>query len=460
MKNILALSALALTLTTLQSVTYAAEWVVKPGESIQDAVRKASSGDTVLIEPGRYVETVFIDKENITLKGVMRDGKRPVLDGEGRLNDGVLAAGHGSIIQGLHVKGYKGNAIMTQGANNFQILDNYVEGAFYGIFPQFGKNGLVKGNEITGAEDAGVYVGMSDNVDIVENIAYGNVIGLEFENTRNALLANNNVYGNTNGIAITLIPGLPVKDTRGIVVKDNRISGNNLKNFAPASSIAAGVPDGTGIVIIGADEVRVENNLIENHNSVGLLAMDTLTFGLPDDPKVDPYPDRLEVLNNIWKNNGENPTGVIAQFIAPTGRVGYEIIAGGKEKESCTARQDGVDELGTKRWTACAEGLTYASMVTARPDKPIPSVALTAEQKGRFTYLAVCTGCHAYGSVLHGPSIQSIQAMYKDNPEGLVRYITSPVRKRADFPEMPPQAYLGEETLTAISHYILNELEN
>ncbi|MCP1620129.1 parallel beta-helix repeat protein [Pseudomonas sp. SLBN-26] len=460
MKKLFTLGAIALSLTTWQATTQAAELRVEPGQSIQDAVRKAQPGDTVLVEPGRYVETVFIDKQNITLKGVVRNGERPVLDGENRLNDGVLAAGHGAVIQGLHVKRFKGNAIMTQGANNFQILDNYVEGAFYGIFPQFGKNGLVKGNEITGAEDAGIYVGMSDNIDVIGNKAHGNVIGLELENTRKALMADNDVTGNSSGIVLSLIPGLPVKDSRDMVIKNNRIVDNNLKNFAPASSIAAGVPEGSGILIVGADEVSVEGNLIENHHSVGLMVVDTLTFGLPDDPKVDPYPDRIQVLKNTWKRNGEQPSGVIGQFIAPSGRVGFEIIATGKEKDSCTAQQDGVESLGTKRWSRCTDGLTFASLTSVRPEKPIPSEPLTAEQKGRFTYLAVCTGCHAYSSVLHGPSMQSIQALYKDNPQGLVKFIAHPERKRSDFPEMPPQAYLGDETLSAIAHYILNDLKN
>ncbi|SIP93905.1 parallel beta-helix domain-containing protein [Aquipseudomonas alcaligenes] len=460
MKNLFTLGAIALSLATWQATAQAAELRVEPGQSIQDVVRKAQPGDTVLVEPGRYVETVFIDKENITLKGVVRNGKRPVLDGENRLNDGVLAAGHGVVIQGLHVKRFKGNAIMTQGANNFQILDNYVEGAFYGIFPQFGKNGLVKGNEITGAEDAGIYVGMSDNIDVIGNKAYGNVIGLELENTRKALMADNEVTGNSSGIVLSLIPGLPVKDSRDMVIKNNRIVGNNLKNFAPASSIAAGVPEGSGILIVGADEVSIEDNLIENHHSVGVMVLDTLTFGLPDDPKVDPYPDRIQVLKNTWNSNGEQPTGVIGEFIAPSGRSGFEVIATGKEKDSCTVQQAGVESLGIKRWNRCADGLTYASLSTVRLDEPIPSVPLTAEQKGRFTYLAVCTGCHAYGSVLHGPSMQSIQALYKDNPQGLAKFIANPERKRSDFPEMPPQAYLGEETLSAIAHYILNDLKN
>ena len=44
-------------------------------------------------------------------------------------------------IQKFWVKDYKGNGIMTQGANNYRILDNVVDGGFYGIFPQFARTG-------------------------------------------------------------------------------------------------------------------------------------------------------------------------------------------------------------------------------------------------------------------------------------------------------------------------------
>jgi hypothetical protein len=54
--------------------------------------------------------------------------------------------------------------------------------------------------------------------------------------------------------------------------------------------------------------------------------------------------------------------------------------------------------------------------------------------------------------------MQSIQAMYSGKPEALASYAAEPVRKREDFPEMPPQGYLGDETLRAISSYILDDL--
>lgn len=455
MKKITYLAAM-LAACSLSGVVTAQELTVKAGQSIQDAVKKAKDGDTILVEPGVYRESVFIDKQNITLKSTRKGGA--VLDGENKRNDGIIASGHAVVIDGFMVKGYKGNAIMTQGSNNFKIINNEVSGAFYAIFPQFGKNGLVKGNIVYGCEDAGIYVGMSDNIDVLDNDAHDNVIGLEFENTRKALMAGNKVHNNTAGIMLSLIPGLPVKDAQYMVIRDNEVYDNNLKNFAPPSSIASSVPSGIGILVVGVDDATIENNLIKDNQGIGIFVVDNVTFGLSDDPKVDPYPDNTHIMKNTYVNNGEKPQGLVADFIAPAGRVGFEVVSTGKGTGHCSVKQDGVDMLGTNRWSVCESSMSQADYKTAMLDKPAQSTPISAEQRGRLTYLAVCTGCHTYSSVLHGPSMQAIQAIYGKDEIALAKFITKPVHKRTDFAEMPPQAYLGDETIKAISHYILNDL--
>lgn len=448
-----------LLLCLISGFTVAKQWTVKSGGIIQDTVKLAKAGDTILVEPGYYHQSVYIDKENITIKGLQKDGKYAELNGELKLNDGIIASGHGVTIDGFLVKAYKGNGIMTQGANNFKIINNIVHGAFYSIFPQYGKNGLVKGNTITGAEDAGVYVGMCDNIDVVENVAHGNVMGLEFENTRNAMMANNEVYNNSAGITLTLIPGLPVKDAYNIVIRDNKIYNNNLKNFAPASSIAATVPEGIGLAIEAVDNVLIHNNLIKDNHNTGLFIVDMYSFGLGGDTKTDPYSDNIQIYNNTWENNGNNLTGVLGDMIALAGTSGIEILSTGKDRNTCRTNQKGVDVLGDVKWKECPKEFDTQNYQTAMLSEPAEAPKYTREQKGRLTYLAVCTGCHTYDTVLHGPSIQSIKAIYGEDVAALQKYITEPVRKREDFPEMPAQDYLGEETLHAISQYILFDLE-
>ncbi|HEX7374370.1 MAG TPA: right-handed parallel beta-helix repeat-containing protein, partial [Steroidobacteraceae bacterium] len=230
----------------------AATFTVKPGESIQAAVKRAVPGDRIEVEPGLYKETVFIDKDRIELRGLVRGGLWPVLDGENVLNDGVLISGHGVSVERMWVKRYKGNGIMTQGANNYRIAYNVVEGpCFYAIFPQFGKNGLVAHNIVFGSEDAAIYVGMSQNVDVVHNETYDSIIGIESENSSDILVENNYVHDNVIGIATTMLPGLPVKVADRLIVRNNVVARNNRKNDAPPGAITAGAPPGLGILVLG-----------------------------------------------------------------------------------------------------------------------------------------------------------------------------------------------------------------
>ena len=118
---------------------------VKKGSSIQSAVKEASPGDLIRVYPGTYTENVYIDKDNISLQGVVINGEWPTLDGKKEINDAFLYSGNGILIENFKIINYKGNAIMGQAGNNFIIRNNWIiDTGVYGIFPQYGKNGLVE----------------------------------------------------------------------------------------------------------------------------------------------------------------------------------------------------------------------------------------------------------------------------------------------------------------------------
>src|SRR5882672_499631 len=146
---------------------------VKEGNSIQEAVGKSKPGDLIRIYPGTYRETVYIDKDNISLQGIIENGEWPVLDGQKTMNDAILYSGNSVLIENMKITNYKGNGIMGQAGNNYVIRNNWiVDTGVYGIFPQFGKNGLVERNILTGIENAAIYIGMCDNVDVRFNEVY------------------------------------------------------------------------------------------------------------------------------------------------------------------------------------------------------------------------------------------------------------------------------------------------
>ena len=63
---------------------------VRSGESIAAALEQAPPGAVIEVEPGLYHEALIVDTPNITLRGIVRGPERPVLDGRGSLNAGLV----------------------------------------------------------------------------------------------------------------------------------------------------------------------------------------------------------------------------------------------------------------------------------------------------------------------------------------------------------------------------------
>jgi parallel beta-helix repeat protein len=440
--------------------------VVKNGQSIQDAVKLAEPGDIIEVHPGTYRETVYIDKDSITLTGVVREGEWPTLEGDGKLNDAILYSGNNITIENFKITHYKGNGVMGQAGNNFVIRNNVIiDAGVYGIFPEFGKNGVIEHNILTGIEDAAIYVGMSDNIDVLHNEVYGNVAGIEIENSRHALVEGNYAYNNTGGILVFITPGLPIKTTYDVIVRNNFVLNNNHENFGAPGSIVSGIPAGTGILVMAADDVVIENNIISGNDNVGILITDlSLVTNVAGDPESEPNPDRMVILDNVMLNNGNNPIGELkALMLTQLSTRGPDILDTGAGSGKCIHNGSRYRSYGLDNYSACPEAqLSTAhlqTMTLAEPAPPFEIAAGTQEEYehivGKRAYFGVCTGCHSYTMRMIGPSVEDIQAIYEDNPEALAEYIAAPIKVREGFPEMPPQDYLSEETRLAVAKYVL-----
>lgn len=432
---------------------------VRNGSSIQDAVRKASPGDLIRVFPGTYKETVYIDKDDISFQGVIRDGQWPTLDGSKELNDAFLYSGNGILIENFKIVNYKGNGIMGQAGNNFVLRNNWImDAGVYGIFPQFGKNGLIEHNILTGIEDAAIYVGMCDNIDVLNNEVFGNVAGIEIENSRHCLVENNLAYDNTGGILAFITPGLPIKTTFDVIIRNNFVTRNNHENFGAPGSIVSGIPPGTGILVMAADDVVIENNIISGNDNAGIIITDFENGGAQasNDPESEPNPDRIVLLDNFMIDNGNNPVGELkALMLTQLSTTGPDILAIGGGVGSSIRNRDryrtwGLGDYGIPPITDTRAVQTFLL------EEPAAPRVISREDLGEMTYYGICSGCHAYDIRLIGVPTNVIQMIYKDNPQGIVEYITKPKNLREDYPEMPPQDYLSEEAKLAVAEYILS----
>ncbi len=300
---------------------------VEPGEPIQAAVDRARAGDTVLVPYAVYHERVVVDLSDFTLLGEPNAaGEWPVLDGLGEMADGVIASGNNFEMANFVVQHYKSNGILVEGATGVHLHDLYVEDTgTYGIYPTRSTDVIVENSTAVGMHDAGIYAGKCANVIVRYNVAYGNVLGIEVENTDTAEIYGNHTYDNATGIFVDLLPNLPSKVSLNTKVYDNLVENNNHANFAPPEITAALVPEGAGIVLLGADHVEVYNNTMRGNNSAGIAVFNLTVAFDPETIDVGPTPENNWVHSNILENNGSKPDDMVANLGIPGADILWDV---------------------------------------------------------------------------------------------------------------------------------------
>lgn len=296
---------------------------VKAGESIQAAVNRSRPGDTIEVMPGLYKEEVKIDIDNITLRGINRESSasaagslsRPVLDGEKKLSDGVIATGSNFIIENFDIQDYVANGVVAQHARNVTFRNLKIDNTgLYGVYPVSCTGVTIEKCVATGIADAALYVGQSRDIVVRDSEAYNNVTGIEIENSINAVVENNYVHDNTGGILVFVLPNNPSKVGRDCVVRNNRVINNNHANFANPNSIVSNVPPGTGVFVMAAKNTEVTANEIRGNDCYG-VGVFSLEIAFPKGTAFDvgPTPENTFIHGNTYSDNGRNPAGAMVR---------------------------------------------------------------------------------------------------------------------------------------------------
>jgi parallel beta-helix repeat protein len=310
--------ALTAAAKTSSSKGRAPDIIVHAGSSIQAAVDAASAGQIINIEPGTYNEAVVVNKQGIQLIGLTgADNAGVIIQNPGDEENGITVQdeGDGFVLKNVTVQNFEENGVYLSHVDNF-LLSHVVtiNNGEYGLFPVFCKNGVVEYCSATGHTDTGIYIGQSESITLEHNVAFANVNGLEIENCTDITVSKNQSYNNVCGILIVLLPGLTVKTSANILVSNNHVYGNNHINFAvPGGGFESFVPSGSGILVVGVDNVTVKDNNIKDNNFVGVATVSTLTLGaiagLPPEAfgDIEPNPDGAKMISNVLGNNGAAP---------------------------------------------------------------------------------------------------------------------------------------------------------
>ena len=169
----------------------------------------------------------------------------------------------------------------------------------YGLYPVQCSRVLIEDCRARGASDAGIYVGQSDGITVRRCEATENVAGIEIENSTDAEVYDNHAHGNTGGILVFDLPGLPKPAGGDVRVYHNRVTANNLDNFAPAGNIVAQVPAGTGVMVLATSDVSIADNDITDHRTASVAVVSYYTTELPiQDERYRPIPTDVRVRDN------------------------------------------------------------------------------------------------------------------------------------------------------------------
>jgi parallel beta-helix repeat protein len=362
---------LPLLLLALAAPAAAENLRVRTGGSITEALEQAEPGDVIEVEPGVYHEALVIDTPNLTLRGIVRGVDRPVLDGGGKLNDGVIASGSPFTMTGFAVRHYKGNGVSTQGVDGVFLTDLVIDDTgLYGVYPVQSKNITVTHCTATRIRDAAIYVGESQGALVAHNYVHHNVAGIEIENTNDAEVRDNLAHDNTAGILVFVLPGKVLKEGKRTRVHRNWVVRNNTPNFGDPEAIVGQLPHGIGILLMGADDTLVENNQVRENDSLGIALTRLAEEQAKKDPPLEPMTDRARVVSNHLDANGAAPHPTVTQGYGGGGDFGWD----GTGRGNCADLADGARTVGAPI-PACLEAAASTEPPPHATHAAVPSAA-------------------------------------------------------------------------------------
>lgn len=316
---LLAVSILTVACSEMPSHNPERDFVNAPKE-LSNKFLLAEDSSTIELPEGHFLFESSLMLENvnaITIKGKGKDKTVLSFKGQNQGAEGILVKNCSYIsFEDFTIEDAAGDNIKATDTKNIAFRNlgcgwtgevNEENGA-YGLYPVICENVLVENCEVYGASDAGIYVGQSDKVIISNNEVYHNVAGIESENSSNVKIFGNYAHDNTGGLLIFDLPGL-TRYGDHIQAYDNKLTNNNLPNFAPKGNIVAFVPPGTGSLVLATSEVDFHHNTVENNKTIGMGIISYVLVNAmePEEESEHPVGSARAVNNNYEQDSLYNP---------------------------------------------------------------------------------------------------------------------------------------------------------
>lgn len=290
---------------------------VHPGESIQKAVNAARPGDTIVLSPGTYQESVRITVSDLTLRG-SGAGSTLIVPGPASADSTCATAGNGICVTGaqnrpvervtlrsLTLRGFTKNGLWASWTDRLTVQGVTSEkNGQWGIAQERSVRGVFSRNIAERNGDAGLFVANTIDQEagaqdakgtvISHNRLLGNRIGITVRRLRNLAVERNEATGNCAGMFVVGDEGEP--RAGAMTVRRNHVHANN--KLCPKTPRLPFL-QGSGIVLTGTEKTVVTKNLVENNAGASPLSGGIVLFksfvGAPNESN--------EILDNVVLRN-------------------------------------------------------------------------------------------------------------------------------------------------------------
>ncbi|CAM4083287.1 nitrous oxide reductase family maturation protein NosD [Shewanella aquimarina] len=190
--------------------TLAAEIQVTPEQDLQLVLESAKAGDTIQLQPGRYLGNFIVNK-GITLSGA--DGYTSIIDAQGKGNALLLQSSNVTIERlkivnwGDDLTAQNAGIYSDQTANQLIIRENRLNGDGFGIWLQKGKEIKVHHNRIQGNpalrsadRGNGIQLSIVQNVEVSDNEVSQTRDGIYIISSQHNTIKNNTMHDLRYGI--------------------------------------------------------------------------------------------------------------------------------------------------------------------------------------------------------------------------------------------------------------------
>jgi len=345
-----------------------------PGDAptLAAALAAVAPGGMILVGAGVYDEQLVVNKEDVTIRGLDRNGT--IVDGEGIRPYGIVAVVDGVRIENLTVRNTTFFGVLVTGLSDsngpsahagegYEPFDpakyppverfaiNYVtayNNGLYGIYAFDSRHGQITHSYASGSADSGFYVGQCADCDILvaDNVAERNAVGFENANASTSLTIVRNRFSN-NRVGLTLVSNYQEAFTPQHA---NLVAGNVLSDNTSSDSPeqeAGGF--GIGLGISGGLDNVVTKNLIQGNPRAGVLLTNTEDLAAGGN----------SFLGNAFADNGVDLANVSAARAPAYG--------------NCADPSEGITTLPAALLAACPAGNASPQPATTTDALPGPA---------------------------------------------------------------------------------------